>query len=115
MKAPITITPYLVRQLTPATDVKVKHGVIGLLKHLAQSPSNRAVLGEARVIESLRTCEVLGEKGDVAEIVQMSAINLVKHLCTSNGNLLLLCLCKRLLLTYNSFSGEFYNLCIGYG
>lgn len=63
----------------------MKHGVIGLLKHLAQSPPNRRVFGEARVIESLRSCGIFGEKADIGEIVQMSAINLTKHLCTNNG------------------------------
>lgn len=66
----------------------MKHGVIGLLKHLAQAPANRTVLGQAKVLEYLRTCEVFREKADIAEIVQMSAINLAKHLCTNNGTVL---------------------------
>lgn len=92
VKEPVSITPSLVRHLTPTTDIKVKHGVIGLLKHLAQSQPIRAILGEARVLESLRTCEVFGDKADIAEPVQMSAINLAKHLCTANGNSCFECL-----------------------
>lgn len=81
---PTSAVPLLVKHLTPETDIKVKHGVIGLLKHIAQTPSNRPVLGRANVLEKLRTSEVFREKADIAEIVQMSAINLAKHLCTNN-------------------------------
>ncbi|EJD06025.1 uncharacterized protein FOMMEDRAFT_104451 [Fomitiporia mediterranea MF3/22] len=91
VNAPISITPHLVKYLAPATDLKVKHGVIGLLKHLAQSSPNRKVLGEAHVIESLRSCEVFSENADIAEIVQMSAINLAKHLCTHNVGNAIIC------------------------
>ncbi|KAL5511837.1 hypothetical protein ACEPAH_5055 [Sanghuangporus vaninii] len=84
VKEPISITPHLVKRLMPSTDIKVKHGVIGLLKHLAQSPSIRGILGDAQVLRALRTCEVFSDKADVAEPVQMSAINLAKHLCTNN-------------------------------
>ncbi|KAL5533312.1 hypothetical protein ACEPAF_5088 [Sanghuangporus sanghuang] len=84
VKEPISITPHLVKRLMPHTDIKVKHGVIGLLKHLAQSPSIRGILGDAQVLRALRTCEVFSDKADVAEPVQMSAINLAKYLCTNN-------------------------------
>ncbi|KAI5122938.1 hypothetical protein M0805_006820 [Coniferiporia weirii] len=84
VKPPFSITSLLMGHLTVATDMKVKHGVIGLLKHLAQSSSNRSVLGEAGVLEALHTCQIFSDKADIAEIVQMSAINLSKHLCTNN-------------------------------
>ncbi|KAL5529049.1 hypothetical protein ACEPAG_5023 [Sanghuangporus baumii] len=84
VKEPISITPHLVKRLIPSTDIKVKHGIIGLLKHLAQSPSIRGILGDAQVLRALRTCEVFGDKADIAEPVQMSAINLAKYLCTNN-------------------------------
>lgn len=85
VKPPISITPHLVHHLTPESDWKVKHGVVGLLKHLSQSPANRPVIGEAQAIQRLRTCQLFSEKGDMVEVVQMSGINLTKHLCTHNG------------------------------
>jgi hypothetical protein len=71
--------------LRPETDIKVKHGIIGLLKHLAQSPSNRAALGEAGLISRLAASGIWGEKADMAEIIQVSAIGIAKHLCSANG------------------------------
>jgi len=84
VKPPISVTSYLAHFLKPGTDLKVKHAVISLLKHLSQSPSNRPALGEGHVLEGLRTCDIFGEKSDFSEIVQMPAINLAKHLCTNN-------------------------------
>jgi len=75
--------------LSTRTDIKVKHGVVGLLKHLsqtsAQSPANRAVLSRAGVIQKLVASGIWDERSDVmADIVQVNAIGAVKHLC--NGN-----------------------------
>jgi hypothetical protein len=71
--------------LSPTTDIKVKHGVLGLLRHIAQSPVNRPTLGEAGVIPALVTSGIWDEKADMAELVQMSAIGTAKHLCNSEG------------------------------
>ena len=84
VKPPISVVPLLVGHLRPETDLKVKHGIIGLLKHLSQAIPNRPLLGEAGVLQCLRQSEVFGEKADIAEIVQMSAIGLSKHMCTGN-------------------------------
>ncbi|KII88576.1 hypothetical protein PLICRDRAFT_54405 [Plicaturopsis crispa FD-325 SS-3] len=76
--------------LSLATDVKVKHGVIGLLKRIAQSsahsPTNRSLLGEAGIVQRLSESGVWDERSDVmAEVVQIAAIGVVKHMC--NGSL----------------------------
>ncbi|KAI0950311.1 hypothetical protein AcV7_008820 [Taiwanofungus camphoratus] len=84
VKPPISLAPDLATLLEPGTDIKVKHGVVGLLKHLAQSQNNRALLGEAGVIQKLASSQVWGEKADIAELVQVSAIGVAKHMC--NGN-----------------------------
>ncbi|KAI8998730.1 hypothetical protein BD414DRAFT_475906 [Trametes punicea] len=84
VKPPISLGPDLAALLEPDTDIKVKHGVIGLLKHLAQSPANRAALGEAGIIQRLASSQVWGEKADMVEIVQVAAIGVAKHMC--NGD-----------------------------
>lgn len=85
VKPPIALVSELVAILEPETDIKVKHGVIGLIKHLSQSPHNRAPLGEAGVITKLARSQIWGDKADMAELVQVSAIGIAKHLCGSNG------------------------------
>jgi len=75
--------------LSPATDVKLKHGVIGLLKHLsqtsAQSVLNRTALSNAGIIERIAASGVWDDRGDVmADIVQVNAIGVVKHLCSNS-------------------------------
>ncbi|KAL4074475.1 hypothetical protein V8B97DRAFT_1697314 [Scleroderma yunnanense] len=76
--------------LAPSTDIKLKHGVIGLLKHLSQSScysaSNRAILGNSGVMERVLASGIWDERSDVmADIVQLNAIGVMKHLC--NGNI----------------------------
>lgn len=76
--------------LAPPTDIKLKHGVIGLLKHLSQSscnsPANRAMLGKSGVMERLLASGVLDERNDaMANAVQMNAIGTMKHLCNGSS------------------------------
>lgn len=85
-RPPIAIAPDLATLIEPGIDIKVTHGVVGLLKHLAQSQGNRAALGEARIIERLATSGVWGEKTDIAELVQVSAIGIAKHMCAQNAD-----------------------------
>jgi hypothetical protein len=87
---PIALTADLVKLLAPTTDIKLKHGVIGLLKHLAQSTINRSILGESGVVTALAKSGIWAENADMAELVQVSAIGVVKHLCNNNGRSLLL-------------------------
>lgn len=84
---PISLAPELAGLLSPDIDIKVKHGVIGLLKHLAQSPSNRPLLGEARIIQQLAASGIWSDKADMVEIVQVAAIGVAKHLCHNNSKL----------------------------
>ncbi|KAG1756831.1 uncharacterized protein EDB91DRAFT_1094661 [Suillus paluster] len=75
--------------LAPSTDIKLKHGVIGLLKHLAQSssqmPSNRATLSAAGVIQLILRSGVWDDRSDfMLDIVQVNAIGVVKHLCNNS-------------------------------
>ncbi|KAF9653096.1 hypothetical protein BDM02DRAFT_3153321 [Thelephora ganbajun] len=81
---PISLAPDLAKILDSDPDFKVKHGVIGLLKNLAQSTSNRTLLGQAGIIARLTDCGIFEDKSDLMEIIQVSAIGVAKHLC--NGN-----------------------------
>ena len=83
---PTSIVPELVPFITPATDMKVKHGVLGLLKHLAQPAANKSVLGDAGVLEALSASNVWDSESDRAEAVQASAVGIAKHLCLGNAN-----------------------------
>ncbi|KAJ1309709.1 hypothetical protein OPQ81_006474 [Rhizoctonia solani] len=81
---PSSIIPDLVPFITPATDMKVKHGVLGLLKHLAQPVPNKMVLGDAGILEALSTSGIWDSESDRAEAVQASAVGIAKHLCMGN-------------------------------
>ncbi|KAF7793031.1 hypothetical protein EIP86_004136 [Pleurotus ostreatoroseus] len=83
---PIALAPELATLLEPEADLKVKHGVISLLKHLAQAQNNRSILGKAGIVQKLAACNVFGEKADVVDIVQISAIGVAKHLCNTNAD-----------------------------
>lgn len=91
VQAPVSIVSDLVSLLDVETDIKVRHGALGLLKHLAQTNATQAALSEAKVIEKLIKTEVWGEKLDMAEPVQLLAIGTAKHLCTNNGRFSRLC------------------------
>lgn len=85
--APLLTSPLL---LGPASDIKVKHGVVSLLKHLAQSstrsPDNIAALINAGVAKSLASCGIWKEYTDqMRELVQVGAIGVLKHLCSASG------------------------------
>ncbi|KAJ7740657.1 hypothetical protein DFH07DRAFT_838644 [Mycena maculata] len=84
--APFLTNPHL---LSPSTDIKVKHGVIGLLKHLAQSCAQSAVIHDAllkaEVVRRVSRSGVWDVKTDeMADIVQVSAIGIVKYMCNAN-------------------------------
>lgn len=82
---PMSIVPQLVSLLVPSTDIKLKHGVLGLLKNLAQTQKNQKTLGEAGTITAICRSKVLERDGDIADMVQLSAIGVVKHLATGHG------------------------------
>ncbi|KAK0503214.1 hypothetical protein EDD18DRAFT_1136922 [Armillaria luteobubalina] len=83
--APVLASSYL---LSPAIDIKLKHGIIGLLKHMAQaslSPDIHIPLCEAGIVQSVSRSGVWDEKTDrMGEVVQLSAIGVVKHMCGAN-------------------------------
>ena len=85
VKPPISLAPDLAALLEPDTDIKVKQGVIGLLKHLAQTQGCRAALGEAGILQRLATSQIWGEQADVVEIVQVAAIGVAKHMCNGDS------------------------------
>ena len=85
VEQPISILPYLVPLLTPSTDIKLKHGVLGLLKNLAQTQPIRELLGRSGVIEAICKSNVWSRDGDIADMVQLSAIGVVKHLSTGHS------------------------------
>ncbi|KAJ7632571.1 hypothetical protein FB45DRAFT_507396 [Roridomyces roridus] len=75
--------------LSPSTDIKVKHGIIGLLKHLAQSCAQSTLIHDAlfkaEVVKRVSTSGVWDEKADeMADIVQVGAIGIVKYMCNAN-------------------------------
>ncbi|KAF8507234.1 hypothetical protein JB92DRAFT_2735750 [Gautieria morchelliformis] len=84
VQPPFSLVTELASLLDVQVDIKVKHGALSLLKHLSQSPQNRATLGEVGILERLTTSEIWFENSDMAEIVQLSAIGTAKHLCTAN-------------------------------
>ncbi|KDQ61324.1 hypothetical protein JAAARDRAFT_82449, partial [Jaapia argillacea MUCL 33604] len=84
IRPPIALAPTLAELLQPEADIKVKHGIVGLLKNIAQFPANRGPLGESGIIRRLIASDLYAEKSDIAETVEVSAIGVAKHLC--NGN-----------------------------
>ncbi|KAF9464652.1 hypothetical protein BDZ94DRAFT_1255595 [Collybia nuda] len=91
LSPPHSLAPVLTSQkiLTPSADIKVKHGVLGLLKNLSQtstqSPSIQNTLGNASIVHRITESGIWGEQADaMAEIVQLNAIGVVKHMCNAN-------------------------------
>ncbi|KAG6818154.1 hypothetical protein H0H87_000059 [Tephrocybe sp. NHM501043] len=83
---PVLASPHL---LSSSTDIKVKHGVIALLKHLAQAPPSSTIiqsaLGKAEILRRIAASGVWDEKSDaMADIVQLSAIGVAKHMASAN-------------------------------
>lgn len=77
-------SPFL---LSPKTDLKLKHSVLGLLKNLIQSagpsPTIQDALSRNGVIWQLQESGVWNERSDrMADIVQLNAIGVVRHLCS---------------------------------
>ena len=84
VQPPFSLVTELASLLDARVDIKLKHGTLGLLKHLSQSPTNRATLGEIGILNKLAKSEIWFERYDMAELVQLSAIGTAKHLCTAS-------------------------------
>jgi len=82
---PISLAPDVAALLRPETDIKVKHGLIGLLKHLAYASPARGPLSEAGIVERPVASDIFRPSADAAEMVQVNAIGVVKHLCSGEG------------------------------
>jgi hypothetical protein len=85
--APLLVSPLF---LSPEADLKLKHAVLGFLKNLAQSASLSPIihktLGDSGVVQQLSNSGIWDERSDVmADVVQLNAINVVKHLCSVDG------------------------------
>jgi len=75
--------------LSPSTDVKLKHAVLGFLKNLALSanlsPTVHRSLGDAGIVHRLTDSGIWDERADImADVVQLNAIGVVKHLCSAD-------------------------------
>ena len=91
MSVPLSLAPALSSKyiFAPSTDVKLKHGILGLLKHIAQSanlsPIIPKALAETHVVQRINESEIWDEGADqMAIIVQLNAIGVVKHLCNAD-------------------------------
>ncbi|KAI0064603.1 hypothetical protein BV25DRAFT_1823008 [Artomyces pyxidatus] len=82
---PISLGPDLADLLDPEADLKLKHGVIGLLRHLAYAAPARAALAEAGIIQRLVGSNIFRDTSDIAELIQVNAIGIAKHLCNGNA------------------------------
>ncbi|KAF8628482.1 hypothetical protein AX15_003992 [Amanita polypyramis BW_CC] len=77
------------RLLGPSSDIKMKHGVIGLLKHIAQSGPGSSpitsILDQVNTLQRIVESRIWDESPDpMISIVQLSAIGIAKHLCGSS-------------------------------
>ncbi|KAL1746374.1 hypothetical protein HDZ31DRAFT_62274 [Schizophyllum fasciatum] len=90
LSPPHSLAPVLASRhiISSTTDLKLKHGVLGLLKHMAQSSPSPVVhtpLAEARLVQCICDSGLFEEKGDaMTEVVQLNAIGVVKHMCNAN-------------------------------
>lgn len=82
---PYSLTPLLLPLLERKVNLRVKHGCTGLLKHLAQAPQNKGLLGAAGTIEALAASGIWRRESDIAEIIQINAIGVAKHLSYLNA------------------------------
>jgi hypothetical protein len=91
VSAPYCLTDLLASSalLSKSIDIRLKHGVLGLLRHLAQAATHSQVvqqsLTSADLVTRIRECGIWDQKTDaMAEVVQVSAIGVVKFLCNAN-------------------------------
>ncbi|KDR81566.1 hypothetical protein GALMADRAFT_239590 [Galerina marginata CBS 339.88] len=84
--APVLSSPHF---FSPSTDIKLKHGILGLLKHLSQfskiSPIIPTTLAEVGIIERIAASGIWDEKTDaMADVIQLNAIGVAKHMCNAS-------------------------------
>ncbi|KAF8797982.1 hypothetical protein BYT27DRAFT_7228589 [Phlegmacium glaucopus] len=91
LSPPYSLAPILAsdRFFSPSTDIKLKHGIIGLLKHLAQfsklSPVIPTSLAQVDIIGRIATSGVWDDRSDaMADVIQLNAIGVAKHMCNAS-------------------------------
>ncbi|KAF8902129.1 hypothetical protein CPB84DRAFT_1729336 [Gymnopilus junonius] len=91
LSPPYSLAPVLssIHFFSPSTDIKLKHGILGLLKHLSQfsklSPVIPKTLADVIIIDCITTSGIWDEKSDaMADVIQLSAIGVAKHLCNAS-------------------------------
>jgi hypothetical protein len=85
LKGEDSLLPVVIPLLSSDTKVVLQHSVIGLVKNLANPPQNKAILGDAGVIDRLMEMEVFSDKRDMVGTIQGGSAGLLKLLCLSNG------------------------------
>ncbi|KDQ33252.1 hypothetical protein PLEOSDRAFT_1099226 [Pleurotus ostreatus PC15] len=91
LRPPHSLAPVLTSKnlLSPNSDIKLRHAVIGLLKNVSQSATPTSIipveLGNAGIIEAIVGSGVWDQQHDaMVEVVQVGAIGVVKHLCNTS-------------------------------
>ncbi|KAF8959042.1 hypothetical protein BDZ97DRAFT_2045486 [Flammula alnicola] len=91
LSPPYSLAPILssLHFISPSTDIKLKHGILGLLKHLSQfsklSPIIPTSLAEVGILERIAASGIWDEKSDaMADVIQLSAIGVAKHMCNAS-------------------------------
>ena len=91
LSPPLSLAPILTSKhlIGRDTDIKIRHAVMGLLKHLAQpskgSTTVRIALTQVNVIQRIVQSGIWDEAEDLMiNVVQLSAIGVVKNLCNNS-------------------------------
>ncbi|CDZ96875.1 Rho/Rac GTPase guanine nucleotide exchange factor smgGDS/Vimar [Phaffia rhodozyma] len=79
-----SILPSILPLMVSTTDIKIQHGLVGLLKNLAVCDQNKSILGEAGVIEQIIQMKCLQPERDTVSSVQGGAIGVLKNLAKNN-------------------------------
>lgn len=73
------LAPFLASLLSEASDIKVAHGLVSLLKNLCIPASNKTVIGQLGVIEAV--VPFMNRDKDMVQPLQFATVGLLKHLC----------------------------------
>ncbi|KAH9484292.1 hypothetical protein JR316_0003773 [Psilocybe cubensis] len=91
LSKPYSLAPVLASShfFSTSTDIKLKHGILGLLKHLSQFSKLSSVipisLAEVGIIDRISASGIWDEKSDaMADVIQLNAIGVAKHMCNAS-------------------------------
>jgi hypothetical protein len=79
------MTDILLNLLVPGTSVKIQHGVLGLLRNMANSKPSHEPLIKAGILDRLAEIKVLCPERDMISADQGQTCTLLKKLCSANG------------------------------